>query len=78
MCLCATYFINQSPAKPPNSKTSNEILFGVAPSYAHLRTFGCLCYAHDHNQIKDKFDEQSMKCISLQVKGWRVYDVERK
>ena len=58
------------------------MLFGVTPSYAYLKGFGCLCYAHAHNQIKAKFDERSTTCIFFSYphgqKGWRVYDMANK
>ncbi|RVW89585.1 hypothetical protein CK203_036411 [Vitis vinifera] len=42
-------------------KTPYEILYGQTPSYKHIRTFGCLCYAHDQNRDKDKFASRSRK-----------------
>lgn len=58
------------------------MLFGSTPSYAHLKVFGCLCYAHVHDHIRDKFDEWSTKCIFMGypygAKHRRVYDIERK
>ena len=63
-----------------DGKTPYEILYGQAPSYKHIRTFGCLCYAHDQNRDKDKFASRSLKCIFVGYpfgkKGWRLYDLE--
>jgi len=36
--LAAAYLINRTPAKLVNFKTPYEALFGVAPSYTHLRS----------------------------------------
>ena len=63
-----------------DGKTPYEILYGQAPSYKHIQTFGCLCYAHDQNRDKDKFASRSRKCIFVGYpfgkKGWRLYDLE--
>ena len=69
--LIAGYLINGTPY---------DILYGQAPSYKHIRTFGYLCYAHDQNWDKDKFASRSLKCIFVGYpfgkKGWRLYDLE--
>jgi len=50
-CMPATtYVINRTP------KTPYEVLHGVKPSYNHIKVFGCLCYAHNHELDRDKFD----------------------
>ena len=78
--LIARYFINKTPSVFLDGKTPYEILYGQAPSYKHIRTFGCLCYAHDQNQDKEKFGSRSRKCIFVGYpfgkKGWRLYDLE--
>ncbi|RVW23158.1 Retrovirus-related Pol polyprotein from transposon TNT 1-94 [Vitis vinifera] len=76
----AGYLINRTPYVLLDGKTPYEILYGQAPSYKHIRTFGCLCYAHDQNWDKDKFASRSLKCIFIGYpfgkKGWRLYDLE--
>ena len=63
-----------------DGKTPYEILYGQAPSYKHIQTFGCLCYVHDQNWDKDKFASWSRKCIFVGYpfgkKGWQLYDLE--
>jgi len=76
--------ISHQPNTPKllGSKTPYEMVFGVKPTYEHLRVFGSLCYAHNHSRGRDKFDEHAHKCIFLGYphgqKGWKVYDTETK
>lgn len=61
-------------------KSPYEILLGQTPIYSHIRIFGCLCYAHNRPRQKNKFGEQSQKCVFVGYpfgkKGWRLYDLE--
>ena len=56
------------------------MLFGVPPTYDHLKVFGCLCYAHNHANPCDKFDARDTKYIFLEYpqgkKGWLLYNLE--
>ncbi|KAL6321337.1 hypothetical protein AAG906_016392 [Vitis piasezkii] len=66
---------NKTPSVLLDGRTPYEILYGQGLSYKHIRTFGCLCYAHDQNRDKDKFSSRSRKCIFVGYpfgkKGWR-------
>ena len=77
--LSACYLINRTPSSILRFKSPYEILYGCAPSYDHLRAFGCLCYAFDLKSRLDKFASRSRKCIfvgyPLDKKGWRLYDL---
>ena len=61
-------------------QTPYECLFGVPPSYDHVRVFGCLCYATSRSRGRDKFDSRSRRCIFVGYpfgkRGWRLYDLE--
>jgi len=52
--LTATYLVNRTPTKLLNYKTPSEVLFGVPPTYDHLKVVRCLCYAHSHAKPRDK------------------------
>lgn len=51
----------------------------TVPDYSHLKTFGCVAYAH---QVDSKFDSRSLKCVFLSygewVKGYRLWLKEGK
>ncbi|XP_074305885.1 uncharacterized protein LOC141641107 [Silene latifolia] len=80
--LTAAYLINRTPSALLDNKTPYECLFGVSPSYANLRVFGCLCFAHNQNTRGDKFEKRGRKCISFgyphNKKGWKLFDLEMK
>ncbi|CAL1398262.1 unnamed protein product [Linum trigynum] len=77
--LTATYLINRLPSSVLGNKTPFEVLLERAPSYDHLRTFGCLVYAKDTQHGLDKFAERGRRCVfvgyPLAQKGYRVYDL---
>ena len=45
--LTAVHLINRTPTALLKKKTPYEILFGTTPSYNTIRTFCCLCFAHN-------------------------------
>lgn len=80
--MTAVYLINRTPTVLLKKKSPYEILFGCAPSYNHIKVFGCLYYAHNNPRIKDKFASCSKRCIFVGYpyakKGWRIYDLDHK
>ncbi|GJU81722.1 retrovirus-related pol polyprotein from transposon TNT 1-94 [Tanacetum coccineum] len=54
--LAATYLINKMPMKILDWKSPFDVLHGTVPSYEHLKTIGCLCYADVTKPHKDKFE----------------------
>ena len=56
--MTAVHLLNRSPTKSMQGMTPYEVWHGRAPTVTHLRTFGCLCFAKELNQVK-KLDDRS-------------------
>lgn len=80
--LTASHLINRTPSPLLDNKTPFEILYGNAPSYSTIKTFGCLCFAHNQKAKGDKFASRSRKCMfvgyTFGKKGWKLYDLDTK
>jgi hypothetical protein len=54
-------------------------LFGSAPSYEHLRVFGCMCYPNTTATAPHKLSPRSTPCVflgySADHKGYRYLDL---
>lgn len=77
--LTSIYLINRSPTPLLSNITPFERLYNHAPSYDHLRTFGCLCYATMVHPIS-KFAPRSRRCIFVGYpsgqKGYKLFDLD--
>jgi hypothetical protein len=50
----ATYLSNSLPAMAIHATYPHHALFGSAPSYEHLRVFGCMCYPNKTATVPHK------------------------
>jgi len=75
--VTAIHLLNRSLTKSLQGKTPYEAWYGRAPAVAHLRVFGCLCFAKEPNQVR-KLDDHSRPGVFIGytdgAKAYRVYD----
>lgn len=57
--------MNRMPLTTLKNKTPCEMVFGVKPSLAQLKVFGCLCFATTIKQGRGKFDPRAEPCVFL-------------
>ncbi|KAL2230846.1 UNVERIFIED_CONTAM: Retrovirus-related Pol polyprotein from transposon RE1 [Sesamum indicum] len=80
--LTATHIINKLPSAVLSWRSSHELLFETSPSYAHLKTFGCLCFASNTLPHKSKFTPRAFKCVFIGYvqgqKAFKLYDLDNK
>jgi len=61
----ATYLLNILTTKTLKFSTPHATLFGIAPSYDHLRVFGCKCYPNLSATAPHKLARRSTMCLLL-------------
>jgi hypothetical protein len=75
---CLVYLLNRSPTTSLKMKVPQEAWSGTKLNVAHLRTFGCIEYAHIPSELRKKLDDRSEKCIftgySESSKAYRHYN----
>ncbi|KAI3713164.1 hypothetical protein L1987_71737 [Smallanthus sonchifolius] len=78
--LTATHLIDIFPTRVLKGKSPSKMLFDKAPSYTHLCTFGCLCYASTSTPGRDKFQPRAQACIFIGYpfgkKGYKLYNID--
>jgi hypothetical protein len=75
---CSVYLLNRSPTTSVKMKVPQEEWSGTKLNVSHLRTFGCIAYAHIPSELRKKLDDISEKCIfngySETSKAYRLYN----
>jgi hypothetical protein len=75
---CSSYLLNRSPTTSIKMKVPQEAWSGTKLNVSHLRTFGCITYAHIPFELRKKLDDRSDKCIftsySETSKSYRLYN----
>jgi transposase InsO family protein len=75
---CSIYLLNRLPTTGLKVKVPQEAWSGTKLNVAHLRTFGCIAYAHIPFELRKKLDDRSEKCIftgySETSKAYRLYN----
>jgi hypothetical protein len=61
----ATYLLNRLPTTAIQVACPHLALFGSAPSYEHLRVFGCTCYPNTTATVPHKLFPRSTRCVFL-------------
>ena len=61
----AVHCRNRLYTKAVKNKTPYEVFHGKAPTYGHLKVFGCESWAHIPSELRTKFDVKSTRCILL-------------
>jgi hypothetical protein len=78
----ATHLTSILPSKLKNNHTPTSLLFHKHPSYAHLRTFGCLFYPLLPSSSIHKIANRSTPCSFLGYpsnhRGYKCYNLTSK
>jgi hypothetical protein len=81
--MTAAYLRNRSPTAALGGKmTPWEVFTSQKPDLSHLRTFGCVAYAHIPQQQRHKLEQKALKCImvgySTESKAYRLWNPANK
>jgi hypothetical protein len=75
----AMYLLNRLPTTAIQVACPHLALFGSAPSYEHLRVFGCTCYPNTTATVPHKLSSRSTQCVFLGYspnhKGYHCLDL---
>lgn len=76
----ATHLLNILPSKSIGDKVPYTTLFARAPTYHHLRVFGCLCYPNFYATSPHKLAQRASDCAFLGYpsyhRGYRCLDLK--
>jgi hypothetical protein len=75
----ATHLLNRLPSKAVSHPTPYFTLYGIAPTYTHLRVFGCACYPNTSATAPHKLSPRSTCRLFLGYssdhKGYQCLDL---
>uniref|UniRef100_A0A453GJS8 Integrase catalytic domain-containing protein n=1 Tax=Aegilops tauschii subsp. strangulata TaxID=200361 RepID=A0A453GJS8_AEGTS len=75
----ATYLLNRRPSRVIAPHTPHYLLYGIPPTYDHLRVFGCLCFPNQYATMANKLAPRSSRYVflgyALEHKGYRCFDL---
>src|ERR1700737_484 len=75
----ATYIRNRLPTRALDTMTPHEAWFGEKPQIKHLRTFGCVAYAHIPHEKTNKLDDRGKLCCFIGYNGnnqFRILNID--
>jgi hypothetical protein len=76
----ANHLLNIRPSHVIGNFAPYFLLYGVHPTYDHLRTFSCLCFPNLSHSIDLKLSPRSTRCVLLgyprEHKGYRCFDLK--
>lgn len=76
----SSYLLNILPSSSINFLTPTHLLYNRAPSYDHLRVFGCLCYPNLTSTSHHKLSPRSTPCVFLGYpsnhRGYKCFDLQ--
>ena len=64
-CSTAVYLINRLPTATLQNASPYLKLFGTAPNYTRLRSFGCLCFPWLKPYTHHKLESKSKPCVFI-------------
>lgn len=66
--LTAATLYNKNMTRILHEISPMEAIFGHAPDYDKLRTFGCKCYPCLRHHWRNKLDDKSISCVFIENK----------
>ena len=77
--VTAAFLINRLPSPLLKQNTPYQVLYGSAPDYSILRSFGYLAFATTLNSERNKFSPRTVPSVFVGypqgVKGYRLYNL---
>ena len=76
------HVMNRTSAALTDGMTPFEKLWGIKPTIAYFKVFGCICYLYVLEEVKKKMDPRDVKCIFIgyvdEKKGYSCLNLQTK